>query len=113
MMPLKGLGAGLASPAITNGGGNMGLTYLESFINECSDCSFDVINVHHYVQRSDCNVDQAVAALKYYIDVTVVAMIDKHPQFEGLPICIGEVRGVHYPNNSPNIIPSQKKKGFA
>lgn len=70
----------------------MGLNYLESFVSYCSDCKFDVINIHHYVQRSDCNVDQAVAALKEYLDVTLVAVQNKHTQLKGLPVCIGEVR---------------------
>lgn len=92
MMPLKGLGASIATPAITNGGAPMGLTYLESFVSYCSDCSFDVINIHHYVQRSDCNVDQAVAALKKYLDETLLTVQKKHTQLQGLPVCIGEVR---------------------
>lgn len=70
----------------------MGLAYLESFVSYCSDCYFGVINIHHYVQRSDCNVDQAVAALKEYVDVTVLAAQNKHAQLKGLPVCIGEVR---------------------
>lgn len=94
-MPLKGLGASIATPAVTNGGAPMGLAYLEMFVSSCSGCSFDVINIHHYVQRSDCNVDQAVAAVKTYIDVTVPAMQNKHSQLKGLPLCIGEVRFTH------------------
>lgn len=91
-MPLKGLGASIATPAVTNGGAPMGLAYLESFVSSCSGCSFDVINIHHYVQRSDCNVDQAVAALQKYIDETLPAIQNKHSQLKGLPVCIGEVR---------------------
>lgn len=90
-MPLKGLGASIATPAVTNGGAPMGLTYLESFVSYCTDCSFDVINIHHYVQRSDCNVDQAVAALMNYVDETLVVVQNKHTQLAGLPVCIGEV----------------------
>lgn len=92
MMPLKGLGASIATPAVTNGGEPMGLPYLESFVSFCPSCSFDMINIHHYVQRSDCNVDQAVAALKKYLDETLVAIQNKHAQLKGLPVCIGEVR---------------------
>ena len=58
----------------------------------CSDCVFDVINIHHYVPRSDCTVDIAVAALKKYIDIDVPAIQAKHPQLRDLPLCIGEVR---------------------
>lgn len=74
----------------------MGLAYLESFVSSCSGCSFDVINIHHYVQRSDCNVDQAVAALKKYIDETLPNVQNKHSQLKGLPVCIGEVRFTLY-----------------
>lgn len=94
-MPLKGLGAGLATPAISNGGGSQGLTYLENFVGHCTGCSFDIVNIHHYVPRSDCTVDVAVQALKDYIDVTVPAIQAKHPQLQGLPLCIGEVRCPH------------------
>lgn len=96
MMPLKGLGASIATPAVTNGGAPMGLTYLESFVSHCSGCSFDVINIHHYVQRSDCNVDQAVAAFKTYLDETLVTVQNKYTQLSGLPVCIGEVRVVFF-----------------
>lgn len=91
MMPLKGRGAGLATPAVTNGIGTTGLNYLETFVGFCQGCSFDVINVHHYVQRSDCNVKQAVATFKNYIDVVIPAVQAKHKQLQGIPICIGEV----------------------
>lgn len=90
MMPLKGRGAGIATPAVTNGVGTSGLNYLETFLTYCQDCSFDLINVHHYVQRSDCTVDQAVAALKDYIDNVIPAVQAKHSQLRGLPICVGE-----------------------
>lgn len=96
-MPLKGLGASIATPAITNGGAPMGLAYLESFVSYCSDCNFDVINIHHYVQRSDCNVDQAVAAFKEYLDVALNDVQNKHTQLRGLPVCIGEVR-LYFPS---------------
>lgn len=91
MMPLKGRGAGIATPAVTNGVGTTGLNYLETFLTFCPGCSFDLINVHHYVQRSDCNVDQAVTALKDYIDRVIPAVQAKHSQLKGLPICLGEV----------------------
>lgn len=91
MMPLKGLGASLCTPAVTNGGGATGLGYLESFLSECPDCHFDAINIHHYVQRSDVNVDQAVSALKSYIETNVAALQQKHNQLKGLKIILGEV----------------------
>ncbi|MCJ1470860.1 hypothetical protein MMC07_009507 [Pseudocyphellaria aurata] len=90
MMPLKGLGAGLGTPAVTNGVGTTGLNYLENFVNSCQGCTFDFINVHHYVSRRDCTVDQAVAAVKTHIDINIPAVQAKHTQLQGLPICIGE-----------------------
>ncbi|MCJ1423246.1 hypothetical protein MMC29_001128 [Sticta canariensis] len=90
MMPLKGRGAGLATPAVTNGVGSAGLNYLETFLTFCQDCEFDLINVHHYVPRSDCTVDIAITALKNYIDKDIPAVQAKHPQLQGIPICIGE-----------------------
>ncbi|KAL8735829.1 MAG: hypothetical protein Q9181_002688 [Wetmoreana brouardii] len=88
--PFEGL-ASLASPAITNGGGSSGLGWLENFVGQCGDCHFDIINVHHYVNRGDVNVDQAVSAVKSYLTKDVAAFIAKHPQqFGGAKICLGE-----------------------
>ena len=81
----------LATPAVTNGGGSTGLNFLGNFVDNCQDCHFDIINIHHYVQRSQLTVDQAVAALKSYIEKDVPALQAKHPQLQGLPIMIGEV----------------------
>lgn len=91
MMPLRGLGASLCTPSITNGGGSFGLNYLEKFVGACSGCVFDVINIHHYVQRSDFDVNGAVKALQEYIDQTVPAVQRKHPQLQGLKLFLGEV----------------------
>ena len=83
--------AKLATPAVTNGGGSAGLTFLGNFVDQCSGCHFDMINLHYYVQRSDLNVDQAVSAFKSYIEKSLPALQAKHPQLQGLPIMIGEV----------------------
>ena len=91
-MPLNGLGADLCTPSVTNGGGATGLNYLESFLGECDGCVFNAINIHHYVHRSDVTVDQAVSALKSYIEKNVFALQQKYDQLKGLPIIIGEVR---------------------
>ncbi|KAL8796692.1 MAG: hypothetical protein Q9195_001082 [Heterodermia aff. obscurata] len=80
----------LATPAVTNGGGSTGLNYLGQFVDACSGCHFDIINIHHYVPRSDLTVDQAVSALKSYIENDVPALQAKHTQLQGLPIMIGE-----------------------
>ncbi|KAL8714776.1 MAG: hypothetical protein Q9220_001289 [cf. Caloplaca sp. 1 TL-2023] len=80
----------IASPAVTNGGGATGLGFLENFVGQCSDCYFDIINVHHYVNRGDVNVAQAVSAVKTYITQTVPAFTAKHPQFQNAKICLGE-----------------------
>ncbi|KAL9011692.1 MAG: hypothetical protein Q9173_003486 [Seirophora scorigena] len=80
----------IASPAITNGGGSSGLGYLENFVRECGGCHFDLINVHHYVNRGDVNVDQAVSAVKSYLSNDVAAFQARHPQFQNTKICVGE-----------------------
>ena len=38
----------LGAPAVTNGGGSMGLTYLQSFIAGCTRCQIDFVPVHWY-----------------------------------------------------------------
>lgn len=89
MQPFKGQ-ALLATPAVTNGGGETGLNYLGEFVGNCTGCHFDIINIHHYVQRSDMSVDQGVAALKAYIQQNVPALQAKYPSLQNLPIMIGE-----------------------
>ncbi|KAL8761602.1 MAG: hypothetical protein Q9184_002277 [Pyrenodesmia sp. 2 TL-2023] len=80
----------LASPAITNGGGATGLGFLENFVGQCGGCHFDIINVHHYVNRADVNVDQAVSAVQSFLSKDVAAFQARHPQFQNTKICLGE-----------------------
>ncbi|KAL8939085.1 MAG: hypothetical protein Q9211_002898 [Gyalolechia sp. 1 TL-2023] len=80
----------IASPAITNGGGAAGLGFLENFVAQCSNCHFDIINVHHYVNRQDVGVDQAVSAVQSFLTNDVAAFQAKHPQFQNTKICLGE-----------------------
>lgn len=94
----------LATPAVTNGGGSTGLNFLGEFLENCQDCHFDMINIHHYVQRSSMNVDQAVSALKSYIETNVPALQAKYKQIQGLPIMVGEVSFI--PFNVPWFLPS-------
>ena len=47
MNPLAGT-VRLGAPAVTNGGGSMGLTYLQSFLNQCTGCHIDFVPVHWY-----------------------------------------------------------------
>ncbi|KAL8850465.1 MAG: hypothetical protein Q9221_004607 [Calogaya cf. arnoldii] len=89
IQPFKGQVA-LASPAITNGGGATGLAFLQDFIGQCADCHFDIINVHHYVNRWDVNVDQAVSAVKSFLTKDVAAFKAKNSQFQNAKICLGE-----------------------
>ena len=90
MQPFKGQ-ALLATPAVTNGGGATGLNFLGSFLDSCSDCHFDIINIHHYLPRSKFTVDQAVSALKTYIETDVPALQAKYTNIQNIPIMIGEV----------------------
>lgn len=91
----------LGTPAVTNGGGSTGLAYLEAFVEACTGCSFDFVNVHHYLQGSDVNTTQYIQALKDYIDIDVPAVQAKHPSIAGLPIFIGEVRPHPHPYSPP------------
>ncbi|QDS71676.1 hypothetical protein FKW77_008023 [Venturia effusa] len=68
--------AKLVSPAVTNGGGSMGLGWLKSFMSLCTDCKIDAIAIHWY--DSSSNVDY----FKQHIQ-------DAHSQF-GLPIYLTE-----------------------
>lgn len=36
----------LGSPAVTNGGGGMGLDWLSQFMKECTGCNIDFICIH-------------------------------------------------------------------
>ena len=95
----------LGTPAVTNGGGSTGLAYLESFLEACTGCSFNFVNVHHYLQASDVNTTQYIQALKDYIDKDVPAVQAKHPSIAGLPIFIGEVRSRPHPISVPISVP--------
>ncbi len=90
MQPFAGK-AKLATPAVTNGGGSAGLNYMSDFLNACNGCTFDFINVHHYLQRTDVNVDQAVSALKSYLLNDVPKFQAAHPQLKDAKIVVGEV----------------------
>lgn len=47
MEPFAGK-ATLVSPAVTNGGSPMGLTWLKNFISSCSSCTIDAVAIHWY-----------------------------------------------------------------
>jgi hypothetical protein len=47
MEPFAGQ-AKLCAPSVTNGGGSMGLNWLSSFLESCSDCTIDCVNIHWY-----------------------------------------------------------------
>lgn len=47
MQPFAGR-AKLGAPAVTNGGGDMGLNYLSKFMAACSSCTIDFVPVHWY-----------------------------------------------------------------
>ena len=72
--------------------------FLGKFVEACQGCHFDMINIHHYVPRSQLTVDQAVSNLKSYIEKSVPALQAQYPQLQGLPIMIGEARTI-YPSD--------------
>lgn len=47
MQPFAGK-AKLGAPAVTNGGGEMGLNYLQQFMNACVGCTIDFVPIHWY-----------------------------------------------------------------
>lgn len=52
MEPFAGQ-AKLCAPAVTNGGGDMGLTWLAAFMTACSDCTIDCVSIHWYDSYSN------------------------------------------------------------
>ena len=77
MMPFANNGVKLGSPAVTNGGAPMGLTWLSSFLDACTDgCKVDFAAVHWYDSYSN------VAYFKQHLQ-------DAHEQ-TGLPVWLTE-----------------------
>jgi len=52
MMPFAGK-AKLGAPAVTNGGGSMGLNWLAAFLEACDDCQVDFVTIHWYDSASN------------------------------------------------------------
>lgn len=52
----------LGTPAVTNGGAPMGLTWLSNFMEACTGCTFDFINLHWY-----SNIYAGASYLESYI----------------------------------------------
>lgn len=48
MQPLASDDVKICAPSVTNGGGDKGLGWLSSFLEACSDCTIDCLNVHWY-----------------------------------------------------------------
>lgn len=76
MQPFAGK-AKLGAPAVTNGGGSMGLTYLKSFLLSCSGCTIDFVPIHWYDSATN------VAYFKKHVQ-------DAHAAAGGRPIWITE-----------------------
>ncbi|KAF2102108.1 hypothetical protein NA57DRAFT_35512, partial [Rhizodiscina lignyota] len=63
MMPFANSGVQLGSPAVTNGGAPMGLTWMGNFLDSCGDdCQVDFICLHWYDSYSN------VAYFKSYLE---------------------------------------------
>jgi hypothetical protein len=52
MMPFAGK-AKLGAPAVTNGGGSMGLNWLSAFLEACDGCQVDFVTIHWYDSASN------------------------------------------------------------
>jgi len=66
MQPFAGR-AKLGAPAVTNGGGSMGLSYLRSFLSACQGCTIDFVPMHWYddysnVEYFKSHIEEAHAA---------------------------------------------------
>jgi len=68
--------AKLISPAVTNGGGSMGLTWLSTFLGLCTGCKIDAVAIHWY------DVSTNIDYFKSHIQ-------DAHTQ-SGLPVYLTE-----------------------
>jgi hypothetical protein len=69
--------AKLGAPAVTNGGGPMGLQYMANFIGNCSGCTIDFVNIHWYDSATN------FAYFKGHVQ-------DAHTMSGGLPVWITE-----------------------
>lgn len=78
--------AKLGSPAVCNGGGEMGLNWLARFLAACSGCTIDFIAIHWYGLASD----DGVGHFKEHVGKAVQAA-------QGRPVWITEFQ----PNGSP------------
>ena len=84
--------AKLGSPAVTNGGGTMGLSWLSDFMSECSACTIDFVAIHWYVQYSD--FAHLVDMVNYIKNQTTTAYIKT-----GKPVWITEFGFLDSPTN--------------
>lgn len=69
----------IGSPAVCNGGGEVGLSWLKKFMSACSSCTVDFIAIHWYGDANDFGIE----ALKQFIK-------DTQEMADGRPIWITE-----------------------
>ncbi|MCJ1297982.1 hypothetical protein MMC08_000771 [Hypocenomyce scalaris] len=82
MQQFSGGNTKLGSPAVTNGGAPMGLTWLSDFVEQCSGCQIDFINIHWY----SSSTDSVAAALSDFQSHTQQAIT----QANGIPVWVTE-----------------------
>ena len=69
MNPFAGK-AKIGSPAVTNGGGSMGLTFLQNFFDACGgSCTVDFLNIHWYGGAGDGVVDNFKSHISSAVEV--------------------------------------------
>ena len=73
MNPFKGQ-AQLCAPAVTNGADPMGLTWLKNFLDSCTDCQIDCLNIHWYDSAEN------TAYFKSYVE-EAIALADGKPLY--------------------------------
>jgi len=64
---------------------------LEPFIKERSECTFEFVNVHQYLQREDHDTVEYSQAPKDYIDKGMPTVQAKYEQLKKLKMLVGEV----------------------
>lgn len=74
----------IGAPAVTGSGSPAGLTYIQNFIGNCTNCTIDFVNVHWY-----SNKYAGASYFEYFVNQTRITR-DLFPQTQGKPIWITE-----------------------
>ncbi|KAI4134236.1 MAG: hypothetical protein LQ347_001688 [Umbilicaria vellea] len=84
MQQFAGGATKLGSPGVTNAPAPQGLAWLQTFVQQCSGCQIDFLNIHWYCGSGD-SVASAVADFKDHVGKAI-------GQANGKPVWITEFR---------------------